>query len=271
MKHLLLEPEFQAWRVAAREALRAGFRPDEIDLQDVTAPSPLTLALERDEEPHGAPVEHPHISHAFLEAARVAAVHRDPQRWNLLYRVLYRMQSTPHLLKIETDEDVIALLQLEAQVRRDLSKMQAFVRFHKVLEAGDPAERPVVVDEPLTIGVEPEEHHLVLETPTPFGPVQTAIEPCLPPESMPDEECERFIAWYQPDHRILPLAAPFFAERFAILRWTIMTPDASVSWNPAAKTLTFAPGVPRESAPADDELEELWRRHKGLRAPRARR
>ena len=267
MKHLLLEPNFDAWRPAARDALLAGFRPEEIDFQDATVPSPLSLALELDEEPHGAPVVHPRVSKVFLEAAQVAAVHRDPQRWNLLYRVLYRMQAEPNLLKIETDDDVTELLRLEAQVRRDLHKMHAFVRFRKVLEPNDPAERPVVVDEPVLVGADPyaadAAHHLLLETSTPFGPVQSEIELCAPPEPVPGtsnpSECEHFIAWYQPDHRIVPLAAPFFAERFSIMRWTILTPDASVSWDPVAKQLNFAPGVPRESAPAEDELEVLWR------------
>ena len=261
MKRLLLEPDFEAWRAAARDALRAGFRPEDIDLQDASVPSALTLALELEEDPRGTPLPHPKVSAAFLEAAKLASVHRDPERWNLLYRILYRLQSDPDLLKVETDDDVSRLVQLEAQVRRDLHKMHAFVRFRKVLEPGDAAERPVVVDEPVLVGAGAEtgEHHLLLETPTPFGPVQSEIEQCAPPLLIPDEECEHFIAWYQPDHRILPLAAPFFAERFSIMRWTILTPDASVSWNPVSKQLVFAPGVPRESAPAEDELETLWR------------
>ena len=259
MKHLLLEADFEAWRVAARDALVAGYRPDEIDLQDATVPTPLTLALEVDESAHGVATARPHVPRAFLEAAKVAAVHRSAARWNLLYRILYRLQAEPNLLKLETDDDVTDLLQLEAQVRRDLHKMHAFVRFRKVLEPNDPAPRPLVVDEPVLVGVDTDAHHLLLETETPFGPVQSEIEQCAPPEPIPDDQCEHFIAWYQPDHRILPLAAPFFAERFAIMRWTILTPDASVSWDPVGKTLNFAPGVPREAAPAEDELEELWR------------
>jgi len=265
MKQLLLEPDFEAWRLAARDALHAGYRPEEIALQDATVPSRLTLARELDEEPHGTPFANPRVSKGFLEAARIAAVHRDPQRWNLLYRVLYRLQSEPDLLKIETDSDVVDLLRLEAQVMRDMHKMHAFVRFRKVLEPGDPSERPVVVNEPVPLSVEayPKtiEHHLLLETPTPFGPVKTEIEQCVPLESQPDDECEHFIAWYQPDHRIVPLAAPLFAERFSILHWTILTPDASVSWDPVARQLSFFSGVPRNSAPANDELETLWRSH----------
>jgi uracil-DNA glycosylase len=264
MKRILLEPDFDAWREAAREALYAGYRPEDLDLQDATAPTTLELSLESSELPTGQPISNPHTSRAFLETAKFAAVHRDPQRWNLLYRVLYRLQASRNLLKIETDPDISELLRLELQVQRDLHKMHAFVRFRKVLDQPySPIlnERPVVIDELVPIQTDPPTHHLVLETTTPFGTVKTDLEPCEP-HSTNDatiDDCEHFIAWYQPDHRILPLAAPFFAERFSIMRWSILTPDASVSWDPTAKQLAFAPGLPRESAPAEDELEDLWR------------
>ncbi len=266
MKRVVLEAEFGAWRGAAREALHAGYRPEDIDFEDGTVPAPLSLALELDESPHGQPMEHPRVTKQFLEVAQVAAVHRDAGRWNLLYRVLHRLQREPELLKIETDDDVTELLRLKAQVQRDLHKMHAFVRFRKVLEPGTPGERPVVVDEPVLVGAGGgEEHHLMLQTPTPFGPVEREIEGCDADSALgsggsaADAECEHFVAWYQPDHRILPMAAPFFAERFSVMRWTILTPDASVTWDPGLKKLTFGAGVPRESAPAEDELESLWR------------
>ncbi len=262
MKRIPLEPDFQVWREAAREALHLGYRPEELDLQDATVPTTLELTLESSEAPGGSPITHPHTSKAFLETAGVVAVHRDPQRWNLLYRILYRLQTNRNLLKVEVDPDIAQLLRLEAQVRRDLHKMHAFVRFRMVLEPGDPHARPTVVDESLATAPEP--HHLVLATATPFGLDRTELPLCDPdphatPTASKPDACEHFIAWYQPDHRILPLAAPFFAERFSIMRWTILTPDESVSWDPNAKQLSFAPGLPRESAPSEDELEDLWR------------
>ncbi len=259
MHRIPLQPDFEAWRATARDALHAGYLPEELDLQDATVPSTLALTLDTDDQATGAPIPKPHTSKAFLDMAAVVAVHRDPERWNLLYRILYRLQGNRQLLNLETDEDISQLLRLEAQVRRDLHKMHAFVRFRKVLEPSDPSERPVVLDEPVPIDPDPHAHHLVLLTPTPFGAVRSEIESCPPPVSIPDKDCEHFVAWYEPDHRILPLAAPFFAERFAIMRWSILTPEASVSWDPIAKRLIFGPGVPRESAPAEDELEDLWR------------
>ena len=117
-----------------------------------------------------------------------------------------------------------------AGTARDLHKMHAFVRFRK-LEADD-ADR-------------------------------------ASPAPVPGEDNAHYIAWYAPDHRILALAAPFFAERFAIMRWTILTPDATVAWDPAGRQLAFGPGVAREHAtatadyPEQDELETLWKSYYG--------
>ena len=68
---------------------------------------------------------------------------------------------------------------------------------------------------------------------------------------------EQFVAWHRPDHFILPLVAPFFADRFATMRWTILTPDASVAWD--LKQLSYGPGVPASQAPQGDDLEAFWK------------
>lgn len=66
-----------------------------------------------------------------------------------------------------------------------------------------------------------------------------------------------WIAWHRPDHRIVRLVAPFFVSRFGVMRWTILTPDESAAWD--GTSVRFGPGVPRSEAPAEDELEDLWR------------
>ena len=74
-----------------------------------------------------------------------------------------------------------------------------------------------------------------------------------------DEETgrEQFVAWFEPEHGIVRLAAPFFEKRFAGIDWSILTPRECAHWDGAA--LHFTPGVARESAPDEDALEELWR------------
>ena len=68
---------------------------------------------------------------------------------------------------------------------------------------------------------------------------------------------ENYIAWHRPDHRIVRLAAPFFARRFAGMNWSILTPDESVIWDQT--TLQYGPGVPVSEAPDPDVLEDLWK------------
>ncbi len=156
------------------------------------------------------------VPRPFVDLARIAACHRDAERWQTLYRVLWRLQQERWLLSHELDEDVAALRRLEQQVRRDLHKMHAFLRFRKCAQPDSEAEA-----------------------------MSSEAEGC-------------FIAWYQPDHRILRLAVPFFAERFAVMRWAILTPDESAAWDPVTKQAVFGPGAPREAAPAEDELETMW-------------
>ncbi|MEM6473263.1 MAG: UdgX family uracil-DNA binding protein [Planctomycetota bacterium] len=72
-----------------------------------------------------------------------------------------------------------------------------------------------------------------------------------------DELGEHFIAWHRPDHYSLRYTSDFFARRFDCMRWTIMTPEESVTWD--GEGLEFGPGMPRSEAPAGDKLESLWK------------
>lgn len=66
-----------------------------------------------------------------------------------------------------------------------------------------------------------------------------------------------YVAWFEPDHHIVAATAPFFAERFAAMRWSILTPEASAHWDLA--TLTFGPGAAKSAVPGADALEAHWR------------
>lgn len=68
---------------------------------------------------------------------------------------------------------------------------------------------------------------------------------------------EQFVAWFEPEHRIVRLAASFFEKRFAGMDWSILTPHECAHWDGSA--LHFTPGVPRSAAPDEDALDELWR------------
>ena len=77
----------------------------------------------------------------------------------------------------------------------------------------------------------------------------------IEPQTSAAREC--FIAWFEPEHHIVRLAAPFFKARFAAMNWSILTPRECVHWQ--GNALQFSPGVTREHAPSDDVLDDLWR------------
>jgi probable DNA metabolism protein len=68
---------------------------------------------------------------------------------------------------------------------------------------------------------------------------------------------EQFVAWFEPDYRIVQLAAPFFQKRFAGMDWSILTPYECAHWD--GDSLHYTPGVSRAEAPDGDALDELWR------------
>jgi DNA polymerase len=72
-----------------------------------------------------------------------------------------------------------------------------------------------------------------------------------------NDDGERYIAWYEPEHLILEAEAPFFVRRFARLRWSILTPDGSAHWD--GEVLSFGPPGRRSDAPEEGAAEELWR------------
>ncbi|MET0813907.1 MAG: UdgX family uracil-DNA binding protein [Pseudoxanthomonas sp.] len=68
---------------------------------------------------------------------------------------------------------------------------------------------------------------------------------------------DAFVSWFEPQHQILDRVAPFFARRFAGMRWAIITPYRSAHWD--GQILAFGPGGVRADAPADDAQEAMWR------------
>jgi probable DNA metabolism protein len=68
---------------------------------------------------------------------------------------------------------------------------------------------------------------------------------------------EHYVAWFEPEHHVVERSALFFAERFASMRWSILTPRVSAHWD--GERLAFSPGAPRSAAPTGDALESLWR------------
>jgi uracil-DNA glycosylase len=198
------ETDFDGWRKAARALALNDVKPSDVSWR-VADDAPELF------EPTAPPLAPPdgtfNVPAKFVELAEVAILHRNPERFALLYRLLWRLRQSHDLLDIATDPDVAELAAMAKAVRRDEHKMHAFVRFRE-------------------IGREQKSH---------------------------------FVAWFEPEHHIVELAAPFFARRFADMPWSILTPDVCAHWDGHAVSIT--PGVAKREAPTVDRLEETWRRY----------
>ena len=95
----------------------------------------------------------------FFRDAQFVAAHASPDRWNLLYRIAWRLtHGEPALLDIAHDADTNAFTRMQHSVQRDIHKMHAFVRFHAVRATPES-------DESFVAWYAPEHHIVRLATP----------------------------------------------------------------------------------------------------------
>ena len=91
---------------------------------------------------------------AFLELCHTVVLHREPQRFALLYRLLWRLVHEPGLRHDPLDPDMLQAREMAQAVRRDIHKMHAFVRFRQVQDGGNALD-------PLHVAWFEPDHHIV--------------------------------------------------------------------------------------------------------------
>lgn len=209
-EQITFAPNFAAWKKLARQALANDLAPENIIWEELGSDQPaLAMFDEREAESDGSDTRF-RVPKSFVESAMRVACHRDPKRWPLLYRLLWRLtHGEPRLLEIVVDPDVHEFMRMEKTVRHEVHKMRAFVRFRMIEHDG----------------------------------------------------ATWHVAWFEPEHHIVELNATFFRDRFANMRWSILTPERCVHWD--GKDFTFTLGVPKSEAPSQDAMEELWRTYYG--------
>lgn len=198
--------DVEGWRDAARALAAAHVPPDQVVWQVGAQPTDLFVGTAT--PPAALPAVATgafSVPRAFLDLARKAILHREPARLALLYTLLTRLRREPRLMEDQADPLVRQLEGLAREVRKDIHKMRAFLRFREVEQDGTP----------------------------------------------------RFVAWFEPEHHIVRANAGFFLDRFASMRWSILTPELSLHWDGA--TLAEGPGATKRDAPEGDPIEEVWK------------
>ena len=131
---LAAEDDWDGWRDAARRFLAARVEPDRIvwhvgeSADDLFATDATNLPPE--------PQLELRVPRLFPELAQSALLHSDPERFALLYRLLWQVTEHPGLLSDHADPLVRRVEIMAKAVRRDIHKMHAFVRFREVEDPG---------------------------------------------------------------------------------------------------------------------------------------
>ena len=232
MRHAVSLPRvgtFEAWRAAARDLVRAGTAPADVWW---SRGGPDDTLFEAEAPPAATDAPAPTASRAFLDLARQAAHHSDPERFALLHALLARLQHERGLMEVVTDPLVARLHRMAKAVRRDVHKTHAFVRFREIgPDGGGPGSGSVGA-----------------------GSVGTGDAPGLAIGSEPSGR-RRFGAWFEPEHPTLELSAPHFARRFTDMDWTIATPGMAAVFEDGRLRLTE--DGPRRPPP-EDATQALW-------------
>ena len=170
----------------------------------------------------------------FLSLCQSVILHRDAGRFDLLYRLLWRLLQEPALRHDLLDADMAQAHGMAQAVRLDQHDMKALLRFRSMQDES-------------------------FKTHPEGGPLH--------------------LAWFAPAHHIVEAVAPFFVQRFARMRWAILTPERSLAWDcgrtftrhgPSAcgradvqpggapGALRLGSGVSRQDAPQPGASEQRW-------------
>ena len=215
--------DLPGFRRAARNLLARNIPPEQVSWHSSSTPTQDLFADSCRFAEHGSDNASPiNVPAEFLALCQTVILHSDPNRFGLLYRLLWRLLHEPALRHDPLDADRVQAQHLAQAVRRDMHKMKAFVRFRTVQDrdgvTGD-------ISQPVPPG----------------GPLH--------------------VAWFEPEHHIVEATASFFVRRFTQMRWAILTPERCIEWRAGIGgqgSLETGPGARKADAPPADAGEALW-------------
>ena len=143
MHHITLasETDFAGWRDAARALVLNNVAPADItwtvtgndaELFGGETAMPLPDKPLRDKTLRDKTGATFNVPARFVDLAKSAILHRDPERFAILYRLLHRIHADHDLMQVATDRDVALVQDMAKAVHRDQHKMKAFVRFKEI-------------------------------------------------------------------------------------------------------------------------------------------
>jgi probable DNA metabolism protein len=137
---LASDTDFAGFRAQARALLAQQVPPDQVRWAtsandgDLFAQEPALAATP------AAVTSAASVPSAFLALCEIVVLHSEPQRFALLYRLLWRLQHEPALRHNPLDADMLLARRMAHAVRHDIHKMRAFVRFREVPDPDAPGQ-----------------------------------------------------------------------------------------------------------------------------------
>lgn len=225
--------DFDGWRVLARKLIQRAIKPCdiawEVDQQGVFFADDVNI----DDIP--IVIAAPKIPRDFIDMAFYVACYRDPSRWALLYSLLWRLVfENKYLLNNAIDDQVAKANKMRKTIARDKHKMEAFVRFQCIDLTELYRQKNNIIHSDADVN---------------------ASSVSLSQDNPIAKQQEYYIAWFEPEHLILPVTLPFFVKRFSNMYWSILTPDTCVHWD--LEKITITQGLAK-GPKIDDSIESLW-------------
>lgn len=153
MIHANIGDSFDEWRSTARMLLAAAIKPGDVIWAPETQGGLFQSTIQQI-----VPAPTVRVPAIFLRLAQAVGCFDDQAKWDLLYRILFRLShENRNLLEIESDIDIAEAKRMEKAVNRDVHKFHAFVRFRQIECEGEEI-----------FGAWYEPHHLTVERATPF-------------------------------------------------------------------------------------------------------
>ena len=139
---LASETDLAGFREEAKSLLAHQVPPDEVDWLTAHNSNQFAEVVPADTKGsrHVPRAAMAIVPASFLRLCEIVVLHRSPDRFALLYRLLWRLVHEPGLRSDPIDADMLTAQQMGQAVRRDLHKIKAFLRFRPVHDgaAGEP-------------------------------------------------------------------------------------------------------------------------------------
>ena len=117
--------DFPGWRDAARRLITEGVAPADVRFTDHSGETGLFAHTDAPASDAPAPSSAFRVPRAFVELAEQAALHRGDDRFDLLYRLLWRLRGEPALMTLASDPDVVRVNAMVKAVRQSYEHLAA--------------------------------------------------------------------------------------------------------------------------------------------------